>query len=251
VEIPPEQRFHFRDGSDVSDLAGLKEKIESLSYEEFYNHVNEEKNDFANWIGSVLQQPELAGRLKKVTSIVETVELLNEALYPEETKRHEGELQAQDVPDTQERIEEELFAPEPFGEADGESADAPTGDVTSAPTGDFTGEIPEISAVPPPTAAEAEREDAEEDTAEAQAGDEQTEEGEEVSLPPPEEVDPAKLPGAPVTTREPAHAPLTERMDRPVTAEEHMRFLTRESLYGVILGIIIGFILGVVVALYA
>ncbi len=224
MALPPEQRFHFRDGTDVEDLEGLKQKIERISYDEFYNHVNEEKNDFANWIGDVLQQRELAEKLRKVSSIVETVELLNEALYPEKVEQDEQQLEQESVPDFQKRIEEELFAP--------------SAEPTKEP--EFGGEIPDITAEPAPTMAEVNAE-----ASESEAG------GEEVSLPPPEEVEGTKLPGAPVTTTKPAHVPVTERLDRPVTKEEHLRFLTKESLFGFLLGIITGFILGVIVALYA
>jgi hypothetical protein len=115
VDIPHEEQFHFNDGTSVASLEQLKEKIESISYDEFYGHVNEEKNDFASWVEGVLQQKELASKLQAVGSIVETVELLNEALYPEEVQQAEQKLKEEGVEDFQERIEEQLFAeaPEP------------------------------------------------------------------------------------------------------------------------------------------
>ena len=108
-ELPYEKRFHFKDGTAAKNLRELKEKIETISYDEFYEHANPEKNDFANWVEHVLNKPELAEKLRRVASIVETVELLNDELYPVEHKVEQkgaGE-------DLQERIEEELFSTPP------------------------------------------------------------------------------------------------------------------------------------------
>ncbi|MBR9692619.1 hypothetical protein GOV07_01665 [Candidatus Woesearchaeota archaeon] len=195
MDIPPEQQFHFRDGESISDLEGLKGKIESIGYEEFYGHVNDEKNDFAAWVEGVLQDTELANRLRAVTSIVETVEMLNEALYPEDTQVAETALESSGETDFQQRIEEQLFSEEP------KHVDNLEGDT------DFSSE------------------------------------GDEVSLPTPEEVQGERLPGAPVTTADEAHTPITERVDRPVSHEEHMKFVVKQFIYGFLLGIIIGYVL--------
>lgn len=77
-----EQRFHFEDGGSVGSLEELRDRLEGISYQEFYNHVNAEKNDFANWVRGVLQNEELATDMEKVTSIVETVEIMNDSINP-------------------------------------------------------------------------------------------------------------------------------------------------------------------------
>ena len=82
MDLPHEKQFHFRDGSSVATLEQLKSKIESISYQEFYHHVNSEKNDFSAWVRHILQDQRLADDLKRVTSIVETVEILNDYLHP-------------------------------------------------------------------------------------------------------------------------------------------------------------------------
>ena len=186
MDIPPEQQFHFRDGTSISDLKGLKGKIESIGYEEFYGHVNNEKNDFAAWVEGVLQDTELSKKLQAVTSIVETVEMLNEALYPKDTQVAETTLESSGEIDFQQRIEEQLFS-------------------------------------------------------EPQHVDDL--EGDEVSLPTPEEVEGERLPGVPVTTMDEAHTPITERVDHHVSHEEHMKFVVKQFIYGFLLGIIIGYIL--------
>ena len=82
MDIPHEKQFHFADGTAIASLDALRDKLESVSYQEFYEHVNAEKNDFANWVEHVLQDKNLAEDMRKVTSIVETVEILNDYLHP-------------------------------------------------------------------------------------------------------------------------------------------------------------------------
>jgi hypothetical protein len=82
MDLPYERRFHFRDGTTIGDLEELRRKIETISYQEFYHHVNTSKNDFASWVRNVLHDERLADELQKVTSIVETVEIINDQLHP-------------------------------------------------------------------------------------------------------------------------------------------------------------------------
>jgi hypothetical protein len=93
--IPFEKRFHFRDGSSVGSLEELREKIETVSYQEFYHHVNADKNDFANWIQHVMNNERLATDLRHVTSIVETVEIINDHLHPRPVAAPQTDLQSQ------------------------------------------------------------------------------------------------------------------------------------------------------------
>ncbi len=211
VELPYEKQFHFADGTAAKDLQELKAKIESIAYDEFYRHVNAEKNDFANWVRHVLRNEALARRLNAVKSIVETVELLNEEIYPEETLAAETRLGRDDL---QLRIEEQLFS--------------------------------ELET--PPEAVEEELPALESKTHEMVAVEDNTNSvpfEDEPLLPSREEIEYAgRLPGAPVTSFEPAHTPVTEKVGRPVSHEEHLSFLVKESLIGFVLGVITGLILG-------
>lgn len=100
MNIPPEKQFHFRDGTSIGSLDQLKEKLEGISYQEFYHHVNDEKNDFANWVRYVLRDEDLADDLEKVTSIVETVEIIGNYLQPHPVEDTSEDLQT--------KIEDEL-----------------------------------------------------------------------------------------------------------------------------------------------
>jgi len=88
------QRFHFRDGNSAGSLDELRDYLEHISYQEFYHHVNTEKNDFANWILHVIKNEELANDLEKITSIVETVEIINDFLHPRATEASHDDLQS-------------------------------------------------------------------------------------------------------------------------------------------------------------
>lgn len=94
LDIPYEKQFHFADGSAVGSLDQLRDRIENISYQEFYHHVNAEKNDFASWIRHVLKDEKLAGDLEKVTSIVETVEILTDYLNPRPATMQSDDIQS-------------------------------------------------------------------------------------------------------------------------------------------------------------
>jgi hypothetical protein len=100
--IPVEKQFHFRDGASAGSLDALKAKIEGMSYQEFYHHVNVQKNDFASWVRYVLKDERLADDLQKVTSIVETVEILNDYLHPRPVTTPRTDMQS--------RIEQSVFS---------------------------------------------------------------------------------------------------------------------------------------------
>lgn len=213
-DIPHEKQFHFRDGTSAKSLDELKGKIESISYDEFYGHVSDGKNDFANWIEHVLANKELATRLRSVGSIVETVELLNEELYPEEPQ-HDAHTESDDL---QGRIEEQLFADHDETSQGGRGE---KDDRSDRPALLFE---PEVEEVDQPSV--------ETDVTERFMDEPERREGQRV------------------TTDEPPHVPITERLDlHPIHREEHMKFMVMQFLGGMLLGFIFGFILAKVIGI--
>jgi len=101
MDIAPEQRFHFHDGQSAGSLQELMQTLARISYVEFYRHVNPDKNDFANWVRHVLNEPHLATELERVSSIVETIEIINDHLHPRPI--------TQPRTDTQSAIEHDVF----------------------------------------------------------------------------------------------------------------------------------------------
>jgi len=61
----PEVSFYFSDGKVCRDLEELAHVIDDLEDEAFELHVNDSKNDFANWVHDVHDEKELSDKLKK------------------------------------------------------------------------------------------------------------------------------------------------------------------------------------------
>lgn len=80
TEINPEQYFHTSDGKVVRSLRELPSILAQMSPDAFAHHVNEEKNDFANWIRHVFHKDALADKFEKVTSKQEGIDMVQDAL---------------------------------------------------------------------------------------------------------------------------------------------------------------------------
>lgn len=59
-----EQCFWATDGRIIANLVELRDALAQMEKEVFKHHVNSDRNDFANWINDVLQDPELAQELR-------------------------------------------------------------------------------------------------------------------------------------------------------------------------------------------
>ncbi len=59
-------RFYFSNGDSAGNLGELLDKLKSIDDECFKHHVNEERNDFANWIGDAVGNKVLARRIGKL-----------------------------------------------------------------------------------------------------------------------------------------------------------------------------------------
>ncbi|MBR9677177.1 hypothetical protein GOV04_03480 [Candidatus Woesearchaeota archaeon] len=58
--LSPEQYFKLKDGKALKDIDELLKAVQSMPADVFIHHVNEEKNDFANWIKNVIKDENLA-----------------------------------------------------------------------------------------------------------------------------------------------------------------------------------------------
>lgn len=52
--------FKFNDGTTATNLSELLDSLKRIDDAVFRHHVNEQKNDFSNWIRDVLKENELA-----------------------------------------------------------------------------------------------------------------------------------------------------------------------------------------------
>ena len=64
TEIPVEKYFYVSDGTVIKNLKELPDALRNMSPEAFNSHVNEEKNDFYNWVNDVFEHASLARKIK-------------------------------------------------------------------------------------------------------------------------------------------------------------------------------------------
>lgn len=65
TEAPIEKSFFLNDGRILRTLKDLKDALETMDDSTFYHHVTADRNDFANWVRDVFNQPELADKIAK------------------------------------------------------------------------------------------------------------------------------------------------------------------------------------------
>jgi hypothetical protein len=66
IEIPAEKYFYGCDGSVIKTIHELPDALRNMSPEAFSCHVNEQKNDFYNWVKDVFELSGLARNIKNV-----------------------------------------------------------------------------------------------------------------------------------------------------------------------------------------
>ena len=64
VEAPPERRFWVNHGPILKDLRELGDALADISDAQFEHHVNAARNDFASWVGAVLDDAACAKALQ-------------------------------------------------------------------------------------------------------------------------------------------------------------------------------------------
>lgn len=65
--IKKDKWFHFTSGRKASSIEELKELLKNMGEAEFRHHVNNERNDFANWIEDVFGETRLAQSMREVS----------------------------------------------------------------------------------------------------------------------------------------------------------------------------------------
>lgn len=59
-----DQRFWIYNGPVLESIVDLRDALVAITDEQFNHHINLEKNDFANWVENVLQEPALAQKMR-------------------------------------------------------------------------------------------------------------------------------------------------------------------------------------------
>lgn len=68
TKMPENKRFVLSNGKVICSVKELALEMENIEEDVFYYHVNEDKNDFVNWLRDVIEEPDLAQRLKGAKS---------------------------------------------------------------------------------------------------------------------------------------------------------------------------------------
>lgn len=77
ADVHPYSVFRVKNGKEIKNIKQLLKVLNSISHTSFSHHVNDEKNDFANWIRNSVGDEELAEMLEKTTDFKTTKEILS------------------------------------------------------------------------------------------------------------------------------------------------------------------------------
>ena len=75
-DVHPAHLFWVNDGQVLKNLKELHSALRKMDKETFIHHVNEEKHDFANWIGHAVGAKGLSKEVRKLdsrSSIIRTI----------------------------------------------------------------------------------------------------------------------------------------------------------------------------------
>lgn len=78
-EAPMDKYFRLENGVQLKSIGELKDYIPKMPDDVFRNHVNNDRNDFANWIKYVFHEDELADKIGTATSKESLEEVLSNA----------------------------------------------------------------------------------------------------------------------------------------------------------------------------
>ena len=77
ADVDPQFQFWLNNGSTVKNLHELAGALKEMNEGVFNHHVNEERNDFYNWVKDVHQDAKLAQQLLNVKNQLEAAEIVS------------------------------------------------------------------------------------------------------------------------------------------------------------------------------
>lgn len=86
--VKPDKRFFLPDGTAITSLKELAERMPKIPETMFKNHVNATKNDFHNWISHVIRDTHLSKEMKDIKDQLKLSRLLSKRV---------SELEARDA----------------------------------------------------------------------------------------------------------------------------------------------------------
>jgi len=83
--IEPNQYFYLSNGTALKNIDELLDALRAMDDDTFSSHVNEHKNDFANWVRDVFKNDKLANRILSMSSrerTIEAIEAIESSILP-------------------------------------------------------------------------------------------------------------------------------------------------------------------------
>lgn len=79
--------FYLSNGSRFWTLEDLLNELSNMDDSVFYHHVNDERNDFSNWIAGEIKDKVLARQISKTKDKLKMAELIDKRINNESKKR--------------------------------------------------------------------------------------------------------------------------------------------------------------------
>jgi hypothetical protein len=96
--VKPNQYFILDDGTKIKNLYQLSQALEQMPEEVFNRHVNEEKNDFFNWVLEVHKDQELASQIAAAKTAKAMKNYINKKIKTTPKKVKNLRLELKDEP---------------------------------------------------------------------------------------------------------------------------------------------------------
>lgn len=87
VDIKPEEYFYVCNGEVLKNKEDLFEFLRRVDDSVFSYHVNEYKNDFANWIRDVFKDLVLASKIRNVKNPIEMAKIVKQSINKQSKKK--------------------------------------------------------------------------------------------------------------------------------------------------------------------
>jgi len=85
-DVHPDETFKTNNGQEIKNLKQLMHVLSEISQSSFDHHVNDDSNDFANWIRHSVKDPELADMVQASKDFEKTKEIINDRIQVLEKK---------------------------------------------------------------------------------------------------------------------------------------------------------------------
>jgi hypothetical protein len=92
--VPKEHNFKLKNGREIKNLHGLSKHLSTIDEDTFSHHVNEEKNDFMNWVDDIINDPKLAKKIAKAANQEKMAKVVHKRVteLEKERRHHENVL---------------------------------------------------------------------------------------------------------------------------------------------------------------